>query len=111
MAIVLLIGRDIFKLRKLPELGNELRRPLIQFVLVGSFECVLILRTANAVVDRDVLYRLHIEMNAWYLFKILLQPPDHIGSADIALFERLEIYRERPAVESGVGSIRSDKGR
>ncbi len=63
----LLIGGHIFQFGQLLQLRHEFVGPLVQFVGVGIFERVLILRAADAVVHRDVLHRLHVEVHAVHL--------------------------------------------
>ena len=63
----LLIGGDIFEFRQLLQLVDELVGPLVQLVDVRIFERVLILRAAHAVVDGDVLHRLHVQLDARHL--------------------------------------------
>ena len=66
----LLIGGHVFQLGQLLQLRDKFVGPLVQLVGVGIFERVLVLRAAHAVVDRDVLHRLHIKMNPLHLLQI-----------------------------------------
>ena len=81
----LLVGGHVFQLGQLLQFGDKLVGPLVQFVRVGIFKRVLVLRAAHAIVDRDVLHRLHVEMDARHLLQAGLQPADHVGGADVAL--------------------------
>ena len=74
----LLIGGYVLQLGQLLELGDKLAGPLLQFVGVGIFQRVLILGAADAIVDGDVLHRLHVEVNPGDLLQIVLQPADHV---------------------------------
>ena len=60
----LLIRRDVLELRQRLQLVDELRRPRVQFAGIGILERVLVLRTADAIVDRNRLDRLHVERDA-----------------------------------------------
>ena len=66
----LLVGRYVAKLRQPLQLLHELCRPRVQFVLVGIFERVLILRAAYAVLDRQILHRLHVQSDAFHVFQL-----------------------------------------
>ena len=79
----LLIRGHVFQLRQLLQLRHKFVGPLVQLVRVGIFERVLVLRAAYAIVDRDVLHRLHVEVHALHLRQIGLQPPNHVGGADV----------------------------
>ena len=57
----LLIGRDIFQFRRLLQTGDETVGPVIQFIGIGVFERVLVLRAAHPIVHSNVLHRLHEE--------------------------------------------------
>jgi hypothetical protein len=73
-AIGLLVRGDVTHLRQLAEFRDKFVRPDVQFRYVRVFERVLILRAADTVVHREVLYGLQIEMNAGNLIGALLQP-------------------------------------
>ena len=77
----LLVGGNIFELRQLLQTRNKTIRPIVQFVLIGIFKRVLILCTADAVIDRDVLHRLHEELNSVHLAEPGLKPADNIRGA------------------------------
>ena len=66
----LLVGGHVFQFGQLLQLRHELVGPLVQLVGVGIFERVLVLRAAHAIVDRDVLHRLHVEVHALHLLQI-----------------------------------------
>ncbi len=57
----LLIGGDVFQAFEPLQLGHEFVGPFIQLVFVGILEGVLILGASDAVVDADVLHRLHVQ--------------------------------------------------
>ena len=66
----LLIGCDVLEFWQLLQAANETVGPIVQFVLVGIFEGVLILRPANAIIDGDVLHRLHEQLNPLHLVQL-----------------------------------------
>ena len=109
-AIVLLIGGDVGHLRQLTQLRHHFCRPQIQLRDVGVLERVLVLRPADAIVDREVLNRLEIEVDPWNLINALLQTSYHFGCGEMALLDRLEIDLDTSAVQSGVGAVGSDEG-
>ena len=107
----LLVGRNVFQLGQTLELRYKSIRPVVELIGIRIFEGVLILRAAYAVVDRDVLHRLHIERNSLHVLQILLQPAHQIGRADIPVFQRLQVDRHAPTVESCIGPVGSDERR
>ena len=107
----LLVGGDIGKLRQLLHLVDKPVSPQVQLIGVWVFQRVLVLRAADAVVHRNVLHRLHEKFDAFNLLEVLLQPANHVGSADAARVQRLQVDGHPPAVQRGVGPIRAYKGR
>ena len=91
------------------QLGHQLRRPVIQFLQVGIFQRVLILRAADAVLDRQVLHRLHVQRDAVDFLELRLQSLDHIGGVDASLVQRLQIDLNAPAIQRRVGSVDADE--
>ena len=86
--------------------------PVIEFIGIRIFERVLILGAAHAVVDRDVLHRLHEERDAIHFLQLRLQPADHIRGAGVAAIgQRLQVDRHAAAVERGVRAIGPDERR
>jgi hypothetical protein len=79
--------------------------------LIGTrvLERVLVLSTAHPVVDREVLHRLHVELDARHLRQLGIEAPDHVGGRDAALGERLEVDLDAAAVERGVGAVGADE--
>ena len=88
---------------------DEAVGPIVQFVRIGIFQRVLILSAADAVVDGDVLHRLHVELDSLNLLQAGLQSANHVGGADVAIRQRLQIDRHAPAVERRVGAVRADE--
>src|ERR1700722_18812693 len=107
----LLVGRNVFQLGQTLELRYKSIRPVVELIGIRIFEGVLILRAAYAVVDRDVLHRLHIERNSLHVLQILLQPAHQIGRADIPVFQRLQVDRHTPTDERCIGPVGSDERR
>ena len=107
----LLVGGQVAQLRDRLQFGHELGRPVIQFARIGIFQGVLILRAAHAIFDGEVLHRLHIERNAIDLFQIWLEAPDDIRGVDLAVFQRLQIDLDTPAVQRRVRAVDADEGR
>ena len=63
----LLIGGHVFQLRQLLQLVDKPVGPKIQLVYVRIFQRVLVLGPAHPVIDRDVLHRLHEQLDAAHL--------------------------------------------
>src|SRR5262249_50087541 len=76
-AVVLLIARDVPELRERRELVYQPGRPLAELLSIGIFERVLELCSAYAILDSQVLDRLHEECNAFSLTQLRLEPADH----------------------------------
>ena len=70
----------------------------------------MILRAADAVFDRQILHRLHVQRDAVDFLEFRLQPADHVGGVDVPLFQRLQIDENAPAIERGIGSVDADEG-
>ena len=62
---------------------------------VGIFETVLVLCAADAVLDGQVLHRLHVERDAIDLGEHRLQAADDLGM-ELPLFQRLQVDLMRP---------------
>ncbi len=105
----MLVGGDVLDILHLLQLFDESVGPKLQLVRGGVFQRVLILGAARAVVHGDVLHRLHEQLNPLNVLQLALQPADDVRRAQVAIGERLQIYRETSAVERGVGAIGSDE--
>ena len=94
----LLVGRHVLQFRQCFSRVDESAGPSLSSAGIGVFERVLVLGAAHAVIDRDVLHRLHEQLDALRPVRAWLEPADEIRGADVALFERLEIDRHPAAV-------------
>ena len=81
----------------------------IELVSIGIFQRVLELRAADAVLDRNILHRLHKQGDSRHAGQFRLQAADHLAGADLALIERLQVDQNAPAIQGGVGSIDPDE--
>src|SRR5262249_55538900 len=71
-----------------------------------------ILSPADAIFDGQVLYRLHVQIDAGHLLNLRTQPPDHVACRYItSLFERLQGDLDAAAVHRGVYAVGSDERR
>ena len=66
----LLIGGNIFQFGQLLQLPDEPVSPVVEFIGVGVFERVLVLRSTYTVIDRNVLHRLHEQLNSLHLAEL-----------------------------------------
>ena len=107
----LLIGGNVFQFRQLLQPADETVGPVIQFIRIGIFQRVLVLRAAHPVVHGNVLHRLHEQLDSLNLIQLRLEPADHVGRADLALVERLQIDRHSAAVRRCIRSVRADERR
>ena len=71
----------------------------------------LILRAADAVLDRQVLHRLHVQRDAGDVGELRLQPADDVDGARVALVERLQVDQDAAAVERRVRAVDADERR
>ena len=94
----LLVRRHIRKLRQLLHLVDKPAGPQIQLVRVGVFQRVLILSAAHPVVHGNILHRLHEELNALDRLEARLQPTNHVGGAQFAHADRLQVDGHSSAV-------------
>ena len=60
----LLIAGDIAQFGQRRKLIEHSRRPRCEFLRIGIFQAVLILRAADAILDGEVLHRLHEHRDA-----------------------------------------------
>src|SRR5262249_54256186 len=105
------VAGHITQLRQLLQLLHKAWRPQAQLFGIGSFEAVLKLCTADAVLDRQVLHRLHEQRNALDIGQGRLQAADDVAGADMALFERLQVDLDTPAVDRRIGAVNADERR
>ena len=83
----------------------------VKLLAVGIFEAVLVLRPADAILDRQVLHRLHVQRDAVDLGQLRLQAADHVAGADLPRFERLQVDLDAAAVQRRVGAVDADERR
>src|SRR5262245_47354576 len=110
-AQVLVVAGDIMQLRQLLQLLHKAWCPEAQLFGIGRFETVLILRTADTILDGQVLHRLHEKGNAFHIDQGQLQAADDVAGTDMPLLERLQVNLDTPAVEGRIGAIDTDEGR
>ena len=88
-AIGLLIGRNVGEFGTLAHFCEQARRPRGEFVWIGIFNRVLILRAAHARIDGQILHRLQINRDARDQLQLWLQARDDLadaGGADVVRF-------------------------
>ena len=96
-AVLLQVARDIGERRRLPQPLHELRRPELEFGVVGIFKHELILRAGDAGVDRQILHRLHVQRGPGDVGGFLPEPANDLARGKIALIEGLQNDEKRPA--------------
>src|SRR6266849_4696549 len=110
-ALILLVAGNVAQLGKSFEPVDETRHPVGKLFGVDVLKTVLELRAADAIFDGQVLHRLHEKGNAINFAEFRLQPPNHVGSGNLALLQRLEIDLNAAAVQRGVDAVDADEGR
>ena len=81
----LLVGGDVAQLGQRLHLGQDLRRPFVQFVEIGVLQREFELRPRRAAAEPDVLRGLHVEPGALDLFQLRPQPGDDLLRVGVAL--------------------------
>ena len=99
-ALALLVGRDVAQLGQRLHLGQDLRRPFVEFVQIGILQRELELGSRRPAAQPHVLRRLHVEPRALDLFELGTQPGDDLLGARAALVARLQ-RDEQVAVVAG----------
>ena len=97
-------------MRQLLHLGEHPRREAIQLVRVRIFERVLEFRTAHAVFDREILYRLHEQRDARHLRQLRLQAANDVAGADLARGQGFQVDENAPAIQGCIGPVDADEG-
>jgi hypothetical protein len=105
-ALVLLIAADVVQLRPPAHLLDEDRRPVAQRFRIGGLEAVLELRAGDAVLDRQILYRLEVELDARHGLQRRRQSADDGCRRRRALGQRLQVDEQAAAVERRVSCRR-----
>src|SRR5450759_701624 len=108
-SVVLLVAGHVAQLRYGLQLLQKLLRPGGQFGCVGVFHRILVLGAADAAFHGQVLYRLHVERDAFDLGQFRLQIANDLGSSLFTLIARLQIDLDASAVRRDVGSIDADE--
>src|SRR2546430_164558 len=78
---------------------------------VGGLDRVLELRAADAILDRQVLDRLHEERDALDPRELRLEARDHVARAHPAVVEGLQVDLDAAAVRRRVDPVDADEGR
>ena len=88
-AIRLLIAGYIAHLRQGAQFVHQLGSDDCQFLRIGIFHGVLILRSAHTAFHGQILHRLHVEHDPCNLAQLWLQSADDLTGSSIALIARL----------------------
>jgi hypothetical protein len=103
------VGSHVSQLWLFAQFCNHLFSTLIEFGLIRVFQCVLELVAAGAIIHREVLYRLHIEVDAFHFSQFGFKPADYRCRVHAALGKRFQVDLDAPAVEGCVGPVYSDE--
>ena len=109
-ALLLHVAADVRQLRRLAQAVGQLRRPFREQSRIGAFQHEFILRAGDAGVDRQVLRRLHVELDALDMRGLAAEAADDFGDAVGALALRLQIDQEAAGIERHVGAVDPDEG-
>ena len=108
---ILQVAGHVCELRHLLQPVDELVHPGAEFAGIHRLDGELVLRAADASLDRQVLHRLHVERDALDLGEFRLQAPDDVRCTGPALGTRLEVDQQPSAVQRGVGAVDADERR
>ncbi len=108
-AFDLLVAGDVGQDGQGLELVDHTRGPHGEFVRVGVFDRVLVLRAGDAVFDREILQRLKVGLDAFDLREPRLQALNDLHGGVGALFAVLQIDLDAAAVQRGVRAVDADK--
>ena len=89
-ALALLVGCDVAQLGQRLHLGQDLRRPFVQFVQVGILQCEFELGSRRPAAEPHVLGGLHEEAGALDLFELGTQAGDDLLGGGRAFAARLQ---------------------
>ena len=107
--MILLIAAHVTQFRERPKRIDHFGRPGVQFLGIGIFEAVLILRATHAILDREILDRLQEQGRALDVRHRRLQPSDDLLRACLSLRLRFQIDEDAAAVEGSVRAIHTDE--
>ena len=110
-AAVLLVARHVAQLRESPEPLDEPRGPLGELPRVRVLEGILVLRAAHAILDGQVLHRLHVEGDPLHVLDRRAESADDGGGIGAPRVPGLEIDLDAPAVRRHVGPVHADERR
>ena len=77
--------------------------------MIRVFQCVLELVAAGAIIHREVLYRLQIEVDAFDFSQFGIKPADYRCRVHVTLGKRFQVDLDAPAVEGRVGPVYPNK--
>jgi hypothetical protein len=106
----LLIGRYVSQFRLLSQLCKHSFRPYIEFTLIRVFQCVLELVTAGAIIDREVLHGLHIEMYAFHMGQSGSESTNYRCCVCLTFRKWLQIDLDSSTVQRCICPIHSNEG-
>jgi hypothetical protein len=64
---------------------------------------------AGAIIHREVLYRLQIEVDAFHFSQFGIKPADHCCRVHVTLGKRFQVDLDAPAIEGCVGPVYSNE--
>jgi hypothetical protein len=88
---------------------NHLFSTLIEFGLIRVFQCVLELVAAGAIIHREVLYGLQIEVDAFHFSQFGIKPADYRCRVHVTLGKWFQVDLDASAVEGCIGPVHSNE--
>src|SRR6266571_4036539 len=108
-SVTLVIARHVGELRQLPEAIDQAVHRRGELVRIRVLDGELVLGAADAVLDGEVLHRLHVEGDALDLRDPRLQPPHDLRDVGAALGPGLQVDEHAAVVERGVDAVHADE--
>jgi len=104
-----LVSRYVGKFGKFLKSCNQIPGHAVEFVNIGIFESVLVLGAADAIIDGEILHRLHVKLDSFNLRQLRSKPFDDATGGNAALFKRLQVDLDATAVKRSVRAVGSNE--
>ena len=107
--LILSVACDIKQLRHTTKAFHNFWHPEGEFIGIGILHAELILGTADAILNRQILHRLHVSGDATQFIKLRLQATNNAAGIRVALVLGLQINKHAATVERDIGAINTNE--
>ena len=108
-ATVLQVAGHVGQFRLLAQRLDQTRRPGFQQLAVGRLQGELELGTADAILDGQVLHRLHEQLDTGNLRQLRTQTLDYLTGGDVAFGVGFQVDQQTAAVERRIVAIHANR--